>query len=419
MHVWLVQVGEPLPTDPGAPRLYRSGLMAREFHARGHTLDWFAADFNHFTKQSRGLAGKVLEPEAHYRIHLLASPGYANNVSLARLRDHAALVHSFRAAIQILPAPDVILCSYPTIELAHEVVLFGRSRGIPVVLDVRDLWPASFLDSFPRAARLFVRPLLYTYYRQARRCFREADRVIGNTDAMVRWARDLAGVPLRPGDGGVYLAYPDTPPPDGLADAEAMWDASGVKRSQGFRIACFFGTFNPKYLDLETVIRACADEDVRRAGIACVLCGDGDGHAACRALAADAPNVILPGWVNAPAIHTLLRRSDVGLAPYRNCLNFCASIPNKPPEYFSASLPILSSLDGELRILVEREGCGMQYPSGDPRALATALLTLQSDPLAWEARSRRAGALYERAFRAEVVYGRFVEDLEAWVASRA
>lgn len=51
---WLVQVGEPLPTDPSAPRLYFIGLMAREFQPCGSALGWFTTDFNH-------LQGKVVD----------------------------------------------------------------------------------------------------------------------------------------------------------------------------------------------------------------------------------------------------------------------------------------------------------------------------------------------------------------------
>ena len=38
-----------------------------------------------------------------------------------------------------------MLCS---IELCAAAISFGRSNGIPVVVDIRDLWPDSYIDLF-------------------------------------------------------------------------------------------------------------------------------------------------------------------------------------------------------------------------------------------------------------------------------
>lgn len=419
MNVWLIQVGEPLPTDSGDPRPYRTWLMAQAFRARSHSVDWFAADFNHLAKTHRGLAGQTRMVEESFRIHYLASPGYGGNVSLARLSDHAALPRAFAAMREAAIRPDVIICSYPTIELALSAVRYGKERGVPVFVDVRDLWPESFLDAAPGALRPLAKMLLYPYYRQAGRVFRDADAVIGNTGAMVEWARRLGKTPLRAADRGVYMAYPETEPAtERRQEAEEFWDRIGIDRERWGLIACFFGTFNPKYLLLPEVIRAFRRGEVRDKKIVCVLCGDGDDWARCRELAAGAENIFLPGWVDGPRIHALLRRCHLGLAPYRSRGGFRESIPNKPPEYLSAGLPVATCLEGELRRLLERGGCGAFYPEGDEKALAALLLELEADRGRLGEMSRRAGELYRNEFRAETVYGNFAESVENYVEER-
>ena len=64
-----------------------------------------------------------------------------------------------------MPRPDLILCSYPTIELSVEAVRYGRTHGIPVVLDVRDLWPDIVLDLLPTILRSPGRVALTRLFR--------------------------------------------------------------------------------------------------------------------------------------------------------------------------------------------------------------------------------------------------------------
>ena len=43
MIVWLVTVGEPLPTDPGSPRLLRAGILAGLLAEKGHVVHWWSS----------------------------------------------------------------------------------------------------------------------------------------------------------------------------------------------------------------------------------------------------------------------------------------------------------------------------------------------------------------------------------------
>ena len=49
--------------------------------------------------------------------------------------------------------PDLILSSIPTSELSLEATKLGKKNNIPVILDIRDLWPDVFLDVLPNFFR--------------------------------------------------------------------------------------------------------------------------------------------------------------------------------------------------------------------------------------------------------------------------
>ena len=85
---------------------------------------------------------------------MLHGCGYSSNVSLARFRDHRQVAERFAAAAAAEPRrPDIIVAGLPTIELCLESTRYGKQRGVPVVLDMRDMWPDVFLELLPPALR--------------------------------------------------------------------------------------------------------------------------------------------------------------------------------------------------------------------------------------------------------------------------
>ncbi len=112
MKVWIVTVGEPLPTDEGSPRLLRSGALARYLARQGHDVTWFNSRFDHTHKRLRQELPQSFSHEG-IQIELLDAIGYERNVSFARVRDQRASAADFALRAPSLVAPDVVLCSLP------------------------------------------------------------------------------------------------------------------------------------------------------------------------------------------------------------------------------------------------------------------------------------------------------------------
>lgn len=407
MKVWLITVGEPLPTDAADARLLRAGILAQLMAKRGLDVTWWTGRFAHHLKRQRDELPASYVEAAGYRVELLEGRPYASNVSLTRILNHREQAADFltRAAAKL--RPDVILCSYPTIELSAAAVEFGRRAGVPVVLDVRDLWPDIFLDLAPAPLRPVARLALSGLFSASARALGSAHAIIGITDAFVGWGVKVAGRPASPLDQSFPMAYAAKQPPAEAIDAgHAFWESQGIRA--GGRTICFFGTLG-QWFDIPTVLagaRLLKDEDVD-----IVLCGDGDRLPEFREAARDLPRVRFPGWVDAGAIRSLMERSMAGLAPYRSVENFTMNLPNKPIEYLAGGLPVISSLRGELERLLAREACGLTYAESDPSDLARVVRSLASDPQGRQAMAHNARSVYVRDFVAESVYGRLTDYL--------
>jgi glycosyltransferase involved in cell wall biosynthesis len=144
-----------------------------------------------------------------------------------------------------------------------------------------------------------------------------------------------------------------------------------------------------------------------------VLSGAGEREAEWRSLAAGA-DVTFTGWLPAAELAYLLDESSLGLAAYS--AKAPQGIPNKVIEYLSASLPVLSSLPGECRELLESAHCGAYYEAENPVALADAIDKTLANRERLAAMRAAARSLFEQRFSAEAVYAEMADHLEAIAA---
>lgn len=413
MRVWLITVGEPLLTDAGAPRMLRTGILASRMHRRGIDVTWWTSAFDHQRKVLRvGVPASGPSPEG-YRLELLAGAPYASNVSLARIRNHRQTAAQFALRAVHSPRPDVILCSYPTIELCQAAIAYGREQGVPVILDLRDLWPDIFLNLIPAGLQPIGRLVLAGMLRASRQVCSGATAIFGITEAFVEWGLKRAGRPRNRWDLAVPLAYEDKVPTDATLDhARLEWDKSGV-RADTFNL-CFFGTMGRQF-DIPTVLEAA--RRLQGGPVRFVLCGIGDSFAEYRAAASRLPNVFMPGWVDAAAIRALMERSAAGLAPYHCETSFTMSIPNKAVEYMAGGLPLLSSLRGELGRLLSEAACGLTWTEGDAGSLVACIDRLRNNPDLRRQMGENSLLVYRTRFTAEIVYGQMIDHLCAIAGS--
>ena len=411
MKVWVITVGEPLPIDGQHERLYRSGILSQLMAAEGHDVTWWTSSFNHTKRAQRSTADSTVELGPGFTLRLVPEPGYSKSVSLRRIVSHARCARCFRRMAESAPRPDVILVSYPTIELSLAAIRLGKAMDVPVVVDVRDLWPDIFTQVFPRWLQGIGRLLLWPYDYFARKVFREASAIVAITPGIRDWALNKVGRAPGPLDRDFpfgYVAREESGPE--IAAAEAFWSSCGVVRDN-WNI-CFFGAIG-KQTRFEPVIRAARQLEAKCPQVRFIICGTGELLPAYERMADGLSNILFPGWVDKNQIAALMAMSRMGLTAYPTSDDFLLSIPNKPIEYLSAGLPILSNIDGELGALIQKHDVGATYSSSNPSSLVDVIASLIADPSAMRAMQAASIDLFRRRFDAAKVYGDFSRYLQS------
>ena len=410
LKIWIVTVGEPLPVDGEYERLYRSGILCERMADEGHEVTWWTSSFNH-TKRAQRLADSVeIKRRPNQTIMLVPEPGYARSVSLRRLASHALCARRFRRMAAAAPRPDVILVSYPTIELTRAAVRVGQRLGVPVVVDIRDLWPDIFIRELPQALQPIGKFLLRPYDRLACKALREADAIVAITEGIRDWGLAKAGRAAGPMDCDFPFGYVKRDlPPSELAAAGAFWKAHGVS-DENWNI-CFFGAIG-KQTRFEAVIAAARLMQDTLPQVRFVLCGTGEKLPVYERMAEGLLNVVFPGWVDGNQIAALMKISRMGLTAYPSSEDFLLSIPNKPIEYMSAGLPVLSNIEGMLGALIRKHAVGALYRTAEPSSLVDAVARLVNDPGSMRSMEAASAELFSREFDAARVYANYSRYLQ-------
>ncbi|MDA7774815.1 glycosyltransferase family 4 protein [Pseudomonadales bacterium] len=405
MKIWIVTVGEPIPSDGEDIRLYRSGIMCQKLSNLGHEVTWLNSRFDHTRKILRTSKLDLTTPEGA-KIVLLESPAYAKNVSVRRLWNHIQLLRSFNIYSKNAVAPNVILCSFPPVELSWAAVRYGKRNNIPVIVDVRDLWPDIFSDAVPSWLKPLAKLALTPLNLMTRSLFESATEITGVSNGYLAWGVEKSGRKQRENEKAVPLAYKSEKKLSVGNETAASLSALGVDSTK--RIVLFIGSFGRTY-DLSPVFKALKHwSDAERDSIQFVLAGDGELFSHWLSLSENENSTILPGWLNQSQISYLMSISEVGLAAYSE--NAPQSIPNKIIEYLSHGLPILSSLEGETAAMIKEFRVGQSYSASNPESFSLGLRKLIEDR-SFDA-ATRCRTLYEKRFNADKVYDEFIEHIE-------
>jgi glycosyltransferase involved in cell wall biosynthesis len=415
--VWILQTGEPLHIDGENARSMRAMNLSNALVEAGHKVVLWSAAFNHQNKKHRSRTSKIIKVSDYLEIRLIPSGGYRGNISMGRLLDHAHLAFNLKKMLQQADTlPDVSFIGYPPIETAAVLTRWLARRGVPSLLDVKDQWPALFLDAVPTPLRPLGRVVLWPYFHLSSRAMRDATGLSAMANDFLDWALGVAEREWTDMDG----VFPLTSPLGQvsklqLAEARQWWDEQRILDDGRPRV-CFVGSFMSIF-DFKPVQDAAMMS--LNGPIPCefIFCGDGGSSAELRAMMAGLPNVHFPGWIDRPKIEALAERCIGAMAPIQNIESFQKSIPNKIIDALSLGLPILSPLQGEVARLINDHGVGMRYGTDTGKTLYDCIKVLMEDAALQKKMSQNARALYAKRFSFEMVYGRLVKHLEKLAAT--
>jgi len=406
MRVWLLKDGENLPIQENVSKM-RTWMLAEELVRRGHDVIWWSSTHSHQRKTLLSPTDLDVIVKSGIRLKLLDSGSYTTNRSIARYRHHKKLASRFLSVAKKEQEPDVVVSSFPTIEFANAGVKAAQLFGCTSVVDIRDPWPDVAYNLYSGVVRRTAKFLMSGMSRQARRCLRDADVLFACSQGFLDWALRKAGRKGRPGDGVYYIGR-HIEPTRSVHQSPAWLESIPSERF----IVSFVGAFGHVY-ELELICQAA--RELLKEGDArfhFVLAGDGDKGQLIRGLASKLPNVTVPGWIPQSETEVLMRKSALGLAPYRQ-LPGC--MPNKVFEYVALGLPIISSLEGDLPVLLDGYHAGLSYKPGDCRGLIVCLKKAIESRQGIDLLSDGAKALFRSKFVASKIYAEYATKLERLV----
>lgn len=334
------------------------------------------------------------------RSWLYASPrgGFARTVVNNLTFMSTAAVHGLARARGI----DVLIASSPPFFVHLAGAALGTLKRIPVVLEVRDLWPdylvgMGMLRGWPAEA----------LFALERRLLLQAEHVVAVTESfrrrLVRKGVAQGRLDVIPNgvDTGMYRRANLAPPIDTLR-------REGVQEF----IVGYMGNFGAGQ-GLRTVLEAAAILADQAPDVRLVLAGDGPDRPLLEATATALRNVAIHPPIPKEATPAFYNACDICVVPLASFGILQETIPSKIFEVMACERPVLASLGGEAAKLVEESESGLVVPPGDARAMADGVLRLRA--LGEERRAemgRRGRAYVAEGFARDTLADRYLELLQ-------
>ena len=265
---------------------------------------------------------------------------------------------------------DLIYATSPPLFVGGSALALSFLRRTPLAFEVRDLWP----ESAVALGELSSRRAIAWATRLEETCYRRARAIVVVTRG-IRDRLQARGIPpenlhIIPNGANVDLFQFQ---PEGRAR---------LRRDLGLEgkfIAIYAGIHGIAQ-GLETIVEA-ARRLQSRQNIHFLMVGDGPKKAEISSLAAryNLPNFTLLPAQPSERIPAYLSAADIALVPLRDVDLFKGVLPSKIFDAWACERPVLLSVGGEARQMVETVGGGVFVPPEDARAVAETLLALQSD----------------------------------------
>jgi glycosyltransferase involved in cell wall biosynthesis len=405
LNIWLIQIGEILPLDE-KQRKMRTAFLVDKLVEKGHNVLWWTSAFDHFKKDWIFKKDTEVTLNSGLRLYALKGIGYKKNISLSRFIDHRIIAWKFKKIAPKMPKPDIIIASTPPYDLAYQAVKYAKRNKIPMIVDIRDEWPDIFLNFFPSKLQKIAKLFLFNDFRMIKKTMMEADALISMMNSLLNWGLKYANRKKRETDRVFYIGAKKVLNIKNVLNSELQ-----SKLQNKFvisYISAFSNIYNPE------ILIDCAKKLKNNKNIIFVLAGDGPLYKYIKEKASNLANVVMLGWLNQNEISSILQYSKIGIVPTPFLIE---AFPNKVFTYLSSGLPIISSLQGELKSIIEKYQIGFYYPPNDVEAFVNCILKLYNNPQLYKKMSENAKRIFDEMFDADKIYEEYANHIEKFYVS--
>lgn len=364
-----------IPSDlPGATRHYDLG---RELIRRGHNVVIIASSFHYYMRtETRLKPGEKWKVENINGIKFvwLRTSHYQRNDWRRIWNMVAFMLRAWRLGRKLpklVPEtgkPDVVIGSSPHLLTPLAAYWVARHHRVPFLMEVRDLWPQTFIDMGELSAR---HPVVKALQVLEKFVYHRAERIITVLPLAHEYITTL-GIPREK-----IIWIPNGVDPLRFKDFEFPRSASNER----FKVMYLGAHGQANALDV--LIQAAKAVQARGfSEIQFILVGDGPEKPRLVSLAQDLGlrNVEFRPPVPKNEVPRILNEADAFILNLEKAAVFTYGISsNKLFDYMIAARPVIFAVDAPNNPVKEAR-CGLTVPPRDPNALAQAIIKLYQMP---------------------------------------
>jgi glycosyltransferase involved in cell wall biosynthesis len=418
MTSWVVQVGEPISFVDDSGCCFRAEMLVNRLVERGHCVLRWTSTFNHVQKSFRFLDCKTITFGSRLRYRFLhGKTAYRKNISLDHFQHDRELADAFSTSLTEESIPDIILCSVPPLRLTRRIADYAHAHGIPLIVDIRDSWPDSLLRNLHFPVRNAAQWLLRHDRRRAKQIFYRARGVTAISSDCLRWGAKQADRPLRQWDVVFPMACEESPKTIFSSEKEHDEFIRSINADMANAIVTCIGRIGSAFDRKLTINLIRNSLKCHGRKVQFILSGDCNALRLFKKEQRDLPNLTVTGWLDKKNLNNLLAVTSIGLLPYKNFHS--PDIRNKPLDFLSMGIPVISSLPGDFAELISQSNCGLSFHAGDEAMLHSHFERLLRSPQLRKTMGENGLRAFKEQFSANNVYGAFVDYLERFYRHHA
>ena len=295
-----------------------------------------------------------------------------NRKTWERILNYTSFTVSAALRGSFLDSPDVVIATSPQLLECLGGLWIATLKGVPLVFEVRDLWPESLTLNVNSSVNLKVRAVLS---KISDLLYRHSRHIVVVTPAFKKYLiehYDVAPEKISIVMNGVD---PDVFTPSGETDSVVEEFQLG-----GRFVVSFIGVLGNAH-GLSTVAYAAAQLQETRPEVLLLLVGEGADKSTVERLrvAMGLKNLLIIGQQPRGKIPALIRASSACMVLLKKSEVFKTVIPSKMLEFMACGRPVILGVEGQARELVEKADCGVCVLPEDSASLAGAIEQLYSD----------------------------------------
>lgn len=310
-----------------------------------------------------------------------------------------AIIFSAASVFYALTQPaNVIIASSGPITIALPALMAKWVRKIPMVFEVRDLWPAGGIELGKISNPIIIKlALLFE-----KLCYRHANLVVPCSLGMDQgvkkvWSQTNTLVIPNASDVDLFSNEPKFPEdfPIELANKSIFLYAGSL----GFMDDCSQFISGMKYVRNENIILAIAGDGAEKEKLMKVAEETGN------------KNIYFLGLLPKIEVKKWFSVATASLLTFKVYPVLQTSSPNKMFDSFASGVPIIQSTKGWIKELVERENCGINVNPDSPEEFGDAMSLLANNKKRRNEMASNARKLAENDFNRDILSKKYLSAL--------